>query len=96
MPGHRRRVRRPRRSGIRIVRFPAGDGKDAAEQHGLSEAEARRIIRKNLADQSFGMKIVSVAVTEDKDGDGEPVLHVTVVHDTNPGRNLIRFCCQAS
>ena len=55
---------------------------DTAEQHGLSEAEARRIIRKTLEDQFFGMKIVSVAVTEDQDGDGEPVLHVTVVHDT--------------
>lgn len=56
---------------------------DAAEQHGLSVAEARRIIRKTLADQSFGLEIVSVAVTEDEDGDGEPVLHVSVVHDTS-------------
>lgn len=57
---------------------------DATEQQGLSEAEARRIIRKTLEEQFFGMEIVSVAVTEDQDGDGEPVLHVTVVHDTDP------------
>ena len=56
---------------------------DAAEQQGLSEADARKIIRKTLEDQFFGMEIVSVAVTEDQDGDGEPVLHVTVVHDTD-------------
>ncbi len=56
---------------------------DAAEQHGLSEAEACRIIRKTLEDQFCGMEIVSVAVTEDQDVDGEPVLRVTVVHDTD-------------
>ena len=56
---------------------------DAAEQDGLSVAEAHRIIRKTLEDQFCGMEIVSVAVTEDQDGDGDPVLHVTVVHDTD-------------
>lgn len=56
---------------------------DAAEQDGLSVAEARRIIRKTLEDELFGMDIVSVAVTEDQDVDGEPILHVTVVHDTD-------------
>ena len=56
---------------------------DAAEQQCLSVAEARRIIRKTLEDQFRGMEIVSVAVTEDQDGDGEPVLHVTVVHNTD-------------
>ena len=56
---------------------------DATQQQGLSEPEARRIIRKTLEEQFFGMEIVSVAVTEDQDGDGEPVLHITVVHDTD-------------
>ncbi len=56
---------------------------DAPEQDGLSVAEARRIIRKTLEDELFGIDIVSIAVTEDQDVDGEPVLHVTVVHDTD-------------
>lgn len=56
---------------------------DAAEQQGPSVADTRRIIRKTLEDQFCGMEIVSVAVTEDQDVDGEPVLHVTVVHDTD-------------
>lgn len=56
---------------------------DATGQQGLSEADARRIIRKTLEDQFRGMEIVSVAVTEDQDVDGEPVLHVTVVHNTD-------------
>ena len=56
---------------------------DATEQQGLNEAEVRKIVRKTLEDQFCGMEIVSVAVTEDRDSDGEAVLHVTVVHDTN-------------
>ena len=56
---------------------------DATEHQGLSKSALREIVRKTLEDQFRGMEIVSVAVTEDHDGDGEAVLHVTVVHDTN-------------
>ena len=56
---------------------------DATERQGLSESALRKIVRKTLEDQFRGMEIVSVVVTEDHDGDGEAVLHVTVVHDTN-------------
>ena len=56
---------------------------DATEHQGLSKSVLREIVRKTLEDQFRGMEIVSVAVTEDHDGDGEAVLHVTVVHDTN-------------